>query len=652
VCRHGGGAAWAALALALSAAAGLRAGQESVGTTSANFLKIPYSARPAAMGEAFTAVSDDESAFVYNPAGTAQALQVQLSATHIEWFQGITLEHLGGIGAVGEGTFGAGVTWLDAGPLERTERIANTSDSLANYSDLGSFTPYDLAVDLAWAWQPLPHWNAGIGAKLVEQAIDSSNGWGANIDLGLQRTGLWGWLDAGAVVQNLGTSIAVGSTSYSQPLDFRGGLAGRFFSRRLTLAADLVVPVDNSMIPSVGAEWWVAQPLALRAGWMGGYASQPTAGLGFRFSIFQLDYAWQPFTELGDTNRLTASLNFGGPSTAVEALRPLLGPMGEDPWRLGGFALKPERPDAVVAWTLDLLAADGSSVAQWQGAGPCPRRQDFDGRDGKGRVLPDGDYTARLGVTWAGGLQATAASGPVELDSTPPTVDLAIAPIIARPNAAGAVLIPAHLKLQAADKNGVGGWKLELKDSQGAVFKAFSGDGVPPEDLVWDGTDGKGGYVHSGSTYFFWPFAKDRLGNWGKGEPQALVVLLKEIHFDIASDALFEPGKADVRISAYHQLFDVKNLILSNWQPGTKVDIVGHTDDTPVQYSVYPDNLELSLARARAVVKFLVTLLDMDPAILNPVGMGDTRPKATNDTPEGREANRRVEVVIHAKEYR
>src|ERR1700677_1931964 len=68
-----------ALLLALcSAGASLRAGEESVGTTSANFMKIPYSARPAGMGEAFTAISDDESAFEYNPAGAAQMLQGQL----------------------------------------------------------------------------------------------------------------------------------------------------------------------------------------------------------------------------------------------------------------------------------------------------------------------------------------------------------------------------------------------------------------------------------------------------------------------------------------------------------------------------------------------------------------------------------------------
>src|SRR5687767_8704656 len=79
----------------------LGAGAESVGTTSANFLKIPSHARAAAMGEAFVALSDDETALTYNPAGTAQILQNQLSASHIEWFQGIRLEHFGGVYGLG-----------------------------------------------------------------------------------------------------------------------------------------------------------------------------------------------------------------------------------------------------------------------------------------------------------------------------------------------------------------------------------------------------------------------------------------------------------------------------------------------------------------------------------------------------------------------
>jgi outer membrane protein OmpA-like peptidoglycan-associated protein len=651
--KRGSGALLRPLLLAFCCAgAPLRAGEDAVGTTSANFMKIPYSARPAGMGEAFTAVSDDESAFEYNPAGAAQMLQGQLAATSVEWFQGINLEHLGAITPVsGLGSVGLGVTWLGAGTLVATQRVANSSDALDNYIETGTFTPYDLAVNMAWAWQPAQHWDVGLGGQLIQEAIDTSSGWGLGLDLGVQRTDLWGWLDAGAVVQNLGTPIAVGTAASGEPITFKAGLAGRFFNRNLTIATDLAVPEDNNVIPSVGAEWWVAQPLALRVGWMGGYASQPTAGLGLRYQIFLLDYAYQPFSQLGDTSRVTLSVEFGGPSLSVLATRPLLGPVGDPQWRQGDFVLKPDKPDSVVTWSLSLLDNDGTVDRVWAGDGPPPARVSWDGRDSQDKVLPDGLYKAHLEVVYPGGLKAQADSGKVELDSTPPTMNLAEDPLVVRPNAQGELLIPAHLRMNAHDKNGVGAWRLELTDKTGKPFRIFGGEGEPPADIVWDGSDAQGGFVSSGSTYYFWPFAKDRLGNWGRGAPRALTVLMKEIRFDIASDALFEPGKADVRISAYHQLIDLKAMILRNHQEGTKVDIIGNTDNTPVVYSVYHDNQTLSLARAQAVAKFLVTLLGMDPAMLNPVGMGDKNPKASNDTPDGREANRRVEVVIHARLY-
>ena len=647
-----GRAAIAALLVGTMAAQGW-AGDESVGTTSANFLKIPAHARPAAMGEAFTAVSDDESALLYNPAGTARVLRHQISATHIEWFQGILLEHLGGVASLGPaGSFGLGITWLQVDPLVRTQRTGNGPDPLANFKELGTFKPYDMAIEGTWAWQGGSHWNLGLGTKIVQQSIDDKAGWGVNVDAGLQRTSLWDWLDAGLLVQNLGSAINVGGTPFQQPLAFKAGLAGRFFEKRLTVSTDVTVPTDNSVIPAAGVEWWVAQPLALRGGWRGGYAGQPTAGMGFRFSIFQLDYAWQPYVELGVTHRLTATLAFGQPGTDVTSMRPLIGPIGEEAWRRGGFKLLPARPDAVTSWKLSLIDADGSVARSFEGSGTAPEALGWDGRDSKGQVLPDGIVTAKLDVNYEGGLQASASGAKVELDSTPPTVHAGIEPIIARPNSQGAVLIPARVDIQAQDKHGIGGWKLEIRDKAGAIFRNFSGDGQPPQPLVWDGTDGNGRFVDSGSTYYFWPFAKDSLGNWGKGDPNALIVLLKEIHFDIASDALFEPGKADVRISAYHQLTGVKDLILKNHQAGTVVDIVGHTDNEPTVHSKYPNNQALSLARAQAVVKFLTTLLEMDPAILDAKGAGDSKPKATNDTAEGRLANRRVEVVIHAKEYR
>lgn len=643
----------ALLALPVLAATALHAGEESVGTTSANFLKIPAHARPAAMGEAFTAVSDDESALLYNPAGTARVARHQVSATHIEWFQGIGLEHLGGIASLGSlGSAGFGISWLQVESLVRTERIANGPNPLANYNELGTFKPFDLALEGAWAWQPLPFFNAGIGLKAVSQSIDDKQGWGLNADFGLQRTGLFDWLDLGAQLQNIGTAINVGGTGFEQPLTVRVGGAGRFWQRRALVSLDAVIPVDNAVIPAVGAELWVAKPLALRAGWRGGYASQPTAGAGFRFSLFQLDYAWQPYNELGSTHRVTATLLWGSPGAAVEAMRPLMAPVGDGAWRQGGFRPKPSRPEGVTAWTLQVVDASGAVERSISGTGMAPAEVAWDGRDAYNAALPDGNYRARLTVESEGDMKAEASSGPVELDSTPPQVSTTFEPLVVRPNSQGAVLIPATVHLYAQDKHGVGGWKLEIRDKDKQLFRAFSGEGAFPDPLVWDGTNGAGAYVNSGSTYYFYPYAKDSLGNWGKGAPQALVVLLKEIHYEIASDALFDPGKADVKISAYQQLKDVKAFILAHNTGEAVVDIIGHTDNEPTVYSVYKSNQELSLARAKAVVKFMVDLLGMSPEMLNPVGMGDTKPKATNETVEGRTANRRVEVVIKGKEYR
>jgi len=99
---------------------------DNVGTTSANFLKILPHARPAAMGEAYTALGDDEGTLAYNPAGIADGYETEFSATHIDWFQTIRLEHLGAVLPLGRwnrrGAVGAYLTWLQVDSMNRTVR--------------------------------------------------------------------------------------------------------------------------------------------------------------------------------------------------------------------------------------------------------------------------------------------------------------------------------------------------------------------------------------------------------------------------------------------------------------------------------------------------------------------------------------------------
>ncbi|MDG4867810.1 OmpA family protein [Guyparkeria sp. 1SP6A2] len=75
------------------------------------------------------------------------------------------------------------------------------------------------------------------------------------------------------------------------------------------------------------------------------------------------------------------------------------------------------------------------------------------------------------------------------------------------------------------------------------------------------------------------------------------------------------------------------------------ITVEGHTDDRPIQTWRYPSNWELSAARAAAVVRRLIDA-GIRPGRLNAVGLADTQPIASNDNPEGRAENRRVDLVL------
>jgi chemotaxis protein MotB len=78
-----------------------------------------------------------------------------------------------------------------------------------------------------------------------------------------------------------------------------------------------------------------------------------------------------------------------------------------------------------------------------------------------------------------------------------------------------------------------------------------------------------------------------------------------------------------------------------------EVFVAGHTDNIPVSSSSpYISNWDLSAARATSVLHFLIDQNGTDPSRMVIQGYGDSRPLATNDTPEGRATNRRVEITI------
>lgn len=106
---------------------------------------------------------------------------------------------------------------------------------------------------------------------------------------------------------------------------------------------------------------------------------------------------------------------------------------------------------------------------------------------------------------------------------------------------------------------------------------------------------------------------------------------------------LFDSGKASLRRSANSVLDRVAEAIAA--VPSQPVGVEGHTDNVPIQKSGWADNTALSLARANAVVDYLVSK-GIDRSRLTAVGHGESRPIASNKTAKGRQQNRRVEIVV------
>jgi chemotaxis protein MotB len=114
-----------------------------------------------------------------------------------------------------------------------------------------------------------------------------------------------------------------------------------------------------------------------------------------------------------------------------------------------------------------------------------------------------------------------------------------------------------------------------------------------------------------------------------------LVAMPSEVLFPSAGADLSEPGKMAVMEVGV----TLKQL------PERRFMVVGHTDSLPIKSTIYKDNWDLSTARALTVTKFLVSA-GLDAKRLIAAGHGEHDPAASNKTKDGRDKNRRIEIIL------
>jgi len=118
--------------------------------------------------------------------------------------------------------------------------------------------------------------------------------------------------------------------------------------------------------------------------------------------------------------------------------------------------------------------------------------------------------------------------------------------------------------------------------------------------------------------------------------PDGLVVSLREIGFFDSGDATLLPA-AQPTITRLAKILEQKDF---------EIRVEGHTDNVPIHTAQFKSNWELSTARATEVVTMLVRDYGFDPSDVSVAGYAQYRPIMSNDTEEGRRANRRIDLVV------
>ncbi len=118
----------------------------------------------------------------------------------------------------------------------------------------------------------------------------------------------------------------------------------------------------------------------------------------------------------------------------------------------------------------------------------------------------------------------------------------------------------------------------------------------------------------------------------------------KEVLIIMKENVTFSSGKADILNESVPVLEKIAEIITE--YPSFEVIIDGHTDSVPIHTSRFPSNWELSAARALGVLKYFINDHDIDPSRFSVKGSADRVPIVSNDTPEKRAQNRRVEIRL------
>jgi outer membrane protein OmpA-like peptidoglycan-associated protein len=190
----------------------------------------------------------------------------------------------------------------------------------------------------------------------------------------------------------------------------------------------------------------------------------------------------------------------------------------------------------------------------------------------------------------------------------------------------------------------VTGWTFELFDKNSNVIRSYKGQGIPPQELNWDGKDSSGNVMPGGifATYRFTSItAREEQVESTQTVFQSIAAPLREADIldSMKRNVQFDKNSDDLAPTFKAQLNQLAAVLLQ--QPLDQVLLVGYSSKEGTE----DYNLALSLNRAKNTRDYLLSK-GINPSQIDVLGKGSAEPLLPNTTEEGRNENRRVEIKV------
>jgi hypothetical protein len=269
------------------------------GATGFSFLKVSWGARNAGMGDVGVALPSGLSGSHINPASLSAAEAMSFNFMHQEYIFDTRREFVGTAIPTILGNFSAGIDFFKVDDIEYREG--------ASVEPIGMFDAQEYSIFVGYAGGLGDKLSIGLMGKYVAEKIESETADAIAFDAGAT----WKYnqsLSFGAAVKNVGSKPKFLADEVDLPTTVSVGLGLSVYD--MQVGGDVSFPRNDDLRVNFGAERYLADFLALRAGYRIGYDEEDISfGVGFSQSIWQVDYAFVPYgSGLGSSHRFALTV--------------------------------------------------------------------------------------------------------------------------------------------------------------------------------------------------------------------------------------------------------------------------------------------------------------------------------------------------------